>query len=88
MVCSISILKNDILEAESVVEGVKLGKGSADTFLPFVEDGRTRVVDTVFFRVGELLATAFVDAFLSHAWTATRCCAAQGTMDVLEISHG
>ena len=78
MVCSISILEDDVLEARSVVEGVKVGEGSADTFLPLVEDGRTGMVDTVFFRVSELFATAFVNAFLSHAWTATGCCAAQG----------
>ena len=77
MVCSISILEDDVLEAGSVVEGVKVGEGSADTFLPLVEDGRTGMVDTVFFRISELLATAFVNAFLSHAWTATGCCVAQ-----------
>lgn len=41
-------------------------RGHADTFLAFVEDGRARMIDAVFFRVGEYLAAALVDTFLGH----------------------
>ena len=81
VVCSNSILEDDILEAGSVVRGVELGEGSADTFLPLMKDGWTGMVHAVFFRVGELLAAPFVDAFLSHTRTATDGCAAQRTVD-------
>jgi len=36
------------------------------TFLAFMEDGRTGMVDARFVRVSELLAAALVDAFLRH----------------------
>ena len=41
-------------------------RGHADTFLAFVEDGRARMIDAVFFRVGEFLAAALVNALLCH----------------------
>lgn len=41
-------------------------KGRADTFLPFMENGRSRVVNTIFLRICEGSATTFVDALLCH----------------------
>ena len=40
---------------------------SAHTFLPLVEDGRPRVIDTILVRILKLLAAAFVHALLRHA---------------------
>lgn len=40
--------------------------GRADTFLPFMEDGRARVVGAGFFGVREFLAAALVHAFEGH----------------------
>lgn len=41
-------------------------KGRADTFLSFMENGRSRVVNTVFLSICECLAAAFVNALLGH----------------------
>lgn len=40
--------------------------GRPDTFLPLMEDGRPRVIDTLFVRVCKCLAAAFVNTFLRH----------------------
>ena len=41
-------------------------KGRADTFLPFMEDGRSRVVDTVFLGICKSSATAFMNTLVGH----------------------
>lgn len=64
-VCSISSLWEGAVSRLGL--GVGCGRGGrADTFLPFVEDGRARVVGAGFFGVREFLAAAFVHAFEGH----------------------
>ena len=40
--------------------------GRADTFLPFVEDGRSGMVGARLFRISELFAATFMNTFLRH----------------------
>lgn len=48
-VCSISSLVPVVSLVEYIYTGHGIRFGSADTFLPFVEDWRPRVIDTLFF---------------------------------------
>ena len=61
VVYSISSLNRGISEAHL---GIDNRNGSADTFLPLMEDGWSRMIGARLFRIGELLATAFVSTLL------------------------
>lgn len=63
----------EVLVTTKKFDGVR--KGRADTFLPFMEDGRSRMVKTVLLQIRECFATALVNALLGHfdrqvAWLA------------------
>ena len=61
VVYNISSLARGISQAHL---GADVRKGSADTFLPLVEYGWSRMISAGLFRIGELLAAAFVSTFL------------------------